>query len=290
MMRPGTSNAAVGHGKIGKPVFVGAVGGSGTRIVAAVLKAVGYHLGEDLNQELDNLWFTALFKRRSAWAIDAAELAELYEVFRWAMTGASPSLQIDHRQIEKAMLEPRPQHSLFWLYKRSTTLFSRLASPHRNPSWAWKEPNAHVVADAVLGVDPDVRYIHVARNGLDMAFSSNQNQLEFWGDLAIPGLQSTSDPASSLSYWCWAERRVQRLREQYPERVLWLRFEDICYQPETVARDLALFVDCDGAEILGQLKYIVRPPNSIGRFRQFAAHDFPDKELKFVTSLGFPVE
>jgi hypothetical protein len=46
-------------------VAIGGVGGSGTRLGAALLQVLGYYIGDDLNESLDNLWFTLLFKRRS---------------------------------------------------------------------------------------------------------------------------------------------------------------------------------------------------------------------------------
>ena len=46
-----------------EPVAVGGVGGSGTRIVAHLLRELGFDIGDDLNESLDDLCFTALFKR-----------------------------------------------------------------------------------------------------------------------------------------------------------------------------------------------------------------------------------
>ena len=45
------------------PIVIGGVGGSGTRLIAQILKELGYHLGNYLNLSEDNLWFTLLFKR-----------------------------------------------------------------------------------------------------------------------------------------------------------------------------------------------------------------------------------
>ncbi len=45
------------------PVFVGGVGGSGTRVFAQILQGLGVQLGPCLNDALDNLWFTSLLKR-----------------------------------------------------------------------------------------------------------------------------------------------------------------------------------------------------------------------------------
>ena len=47
-------------------VAVGGLGGSGTRLIANLLKLHGFYLGTDLNESLDNLWFTLIFKRKSS--------------------------------------------------------------------------------------------------------------------------------------------------------------------------------------------------------------------------------
>lgn len=273
-----------------RPVFVGGVGGSGTRVIAALLQALGYRLGEDLNESLDNLWFTALFKRRAAWSAEDGELAQLYDVFRAATSGIPPRFPPDLQRLETAMVEPREQHSPSWLRQRLTSFFSRLAELQYYPLWAWKEPNSHIVADRILRLDPELRYIHVARNGLDIAFSNNQNQLRFWGDLAIPDVRSDCDSARSLSYWCWVERRAQRLQKEYPDRVLWIPFESLCRNPEKVAADLAPFLGRNGFEVAKQIERVFEPPSSIGRFRNFDKSFFRSEDIQFVKSLGFPVQ
>ncbi len=45
------------------PVVIGGVGGSGTRLIAQILKDLGYFMGNDLNEANDNLLFPLLFKR-----------------------------------------------------------------------------------------------------------------------------------------------------------------------------------------------------------------------------------
>ena len=47
-------------------IAMGGIGGSGTRACAQILLNAGYHLGSDLNEALDNLTFSLIFKRQSA--------------------------------------------------------------------------------------------------------------------------------------------------------------------------------------------------------------------------------
>ncbi len=54
----------VSNVQIETPVAIGGVGGCGTRLIAEMLMRVGFFLGSDLNESLDNLWFTLAFKPR----------------------------------------------------------------------------------------------------------------------------------------------------------------------------------------------------------------------------------
>lgn len=45
------------------PTAIGGLGGSGTRVFAALLQEAGIYIGDCLNEPLDNLWFTVLIKR-----------------------------------------------------------------------------------------------------------------------------------------------------------------------------------------------------------------------------------
>ena len=51
------------------PVVIGGIGGSGTRVVAGLLQQLGFDIGSDLNDSLDDLSFTALFKRPALWPL-----------------------------------------------------------------------------------------------------------------------------------------------------------------------------------------------------------------------------
>ncbi|MEZ5283921.1 MAG: hypothetical protein R2712_03745 [Vicinamibacterales bacterium] len=70
-----------------------------------------------------------------------------------------------------------------------------------------KEPNTHVFLDRLAVVYPDMKCVHVVRNGLDMAFSASQNQLRLWGPRFLgPGLESSPRVALSAGAPCSAVR------------------------------------------------------------------------------------
>jgi hypothetical protein len=185
------------------PIAVGGVGGSGTRVVAAILKEAGIRIGDDLNHALDNLWFTLLFKHRDI--LDAPDVCfgDLVSIFVAAMTGGRSATATQLALVDELARDDRLQHESSWLQARSGSLRRAMAEPPKSSPWAWKEPNTHMVLDRLAARIPGLKYIHVARNGLDMAYSTNQNQLQLWGPAAL-GAESPIDPRNSLRFWCWA--------------------------------------------------------------------------------------
>lgn len=265
------------------PVAVGGVGGSGTRVVAEVLERSGRYLGSDLNAARDNLWFTLLFKHDRAMTMSGAEFDRLFSAFVGRMTGTAvdPGLS---KELEVLATRASDQHSDEWLAERLRTFLRSESDTARRP-WGWKEPNTHVVLHQLSRV-PDLRYVHVARNGLDMAVSSNQNQPRMWGDAF--GVVYDGSPASSLHFWCRAQERALALGADLGKRFLFLRFEDLCSEPEQSLLRLLLFTGHpDAAGAAARLAPIVRSPSSIGR-----AHDlgmFSSSDVDFVESLGFRI-
>ena len=268
------------------PVAVGGVGGSGTRLIAQVLLELGYYLGGDLNESLDNLWFTLLFKRREVLGLTDAAFAEVLEVFVSRMRGGDPPApqQVD---LVRCLAEPdRGEHPPPWLRARAETLLTGPPAPKLGP-WGWKEPNTHIVIDRLAHSLPGLRYIHVVRNGLDMAYSANQNQIAFWGGQFLgPGVEVS--PRTSLQYWHRVHRRVLDLCAPLGERFLLLNFDRLCADPGQGLRELVDFLGADVAkDKLERLVGLTRAPASIGRFKRHGLDCFDPDDVAFVAQLGF---
>jgi hypothetical protein len=45
------------------PLVIGATGGSGTRVVAAIVRRAGYFIGTNLNNSLDSMEFPTMYDR-----------------------------------------------------------------------------------------------------------------------------------------------------------------------------------------------------------------------------------
>jgi hypothetical protein len=67
-------------------VSVGGVGGSGTRVIALILASLGLNIGNNLNEALDNLTFTLLFKRINILNISKREFNNLRLIYEKSFT------------------------------------------------------------------------------------------------------------------------------------------------------------------------------------------------------------
>ena len=273
------------------PVAIGGVGGSGTRLVAEVLRALGYYMGGDLNEATDNLWFTLLFKRTELWQdVDAGrEVRRGFEVFHAAMNGASPLSHAQAAWVRSLAAVDRPQHDAAWLGLRVESLLAAAGSARAGSGpWGWKEPNTHVLLDRLADAVPELVYVHVMRNGLDMAYSANQNQVKLWGRsfLGVEVVEPT--PRTSLDFWCRVHRRVADIGQRMPGRFLLLNYDALCRAPQEGLRTLLRFLGVAvSATTEASLLALVRSPASIGRFRRHALEPFGAEAVAYVKSLGF---
>lgn len=269
-------------------VAVGGLGGSGTRLIAALLAEFGISIGHDLNESLDNLSYTLLFKRHDLLALDAVEIDRDLELFTAANTGARRLGPADHERLRELVRMPRNGHGEEWLRARAEALAE---PPPRLPSsqrWGWKEPNTHVLLPALMRNFPEMRYIHVVRHGLDMAFSSNQNQLRYWAD-SLVGQPMASGPAQSLAYWCAVQKRARQCGSEMGGRFLWLNYDQFCLLPEQGLERLRRFLDAPGP-VSDDMRQLVRPPASMGRYRSADCTMFSRRDIEAVAEMGFSVD
>jgi hypothetical protein len=139
--------------------------------------------------------------------------------------------------------------------------------------WGWKHPHSYLMLPFLTERHPGLRFVHVVRDGRDMAFSSNQQQARHYGPVA-PGLRlagAAAGAVGSAAFWAWAnELAVADGRRHLGDHYLLLRFEDLCQRPEATAARLLDFACGGGAdeELVAQAAAEISPPASIGRWRR----------------------
>ncbi|MCU0370244.1 MAG: sulfotransferase [Bacteroidales bacterium] len=284
------------------PVIIGGVGGSGTRVVAEIVTLFGFHLGKDLNQSLDNLTYTLLFKR-PAWFI------RNYQRTRKMTTGL--------RIMEKTLLTGDPvsfREKLFvrkavsdmakfghnrekngsgdWPLRRLPFINNpEKLDPARYKGWGWKEPNSHLMVPVFDGYFKDFRYIHMIRHGLDMAYSSNQQQLYNWAPLFGINVPEALEevPGASFRYWVEANRKVISFGDRIGIRkFLLVNFDKLCLDPLPGVKEIADFLQLSlPEEMLLKASKLPVMPESAGRYKNHSRDVFNKDDLLFLEEIGF---
>jgi hypothetical protein len=273
--------------KHGPVIAIGGVGGSGTRVVAKLLRDAGVFMGSDLNSAEDNLAFTLLFKFREVLAFDDTAFATHYDIFRACLNGSpqAVSAQMRQRLLSADRLDQHPEP---WLLERLRHLETG-SEPQiaQSAMRGWKEPNTHIILDRIIATEPELRYIHVIRNGLDMAVSGNRNQVRLWGGL-IPGTEPDDSPHGSLRYWCAANARALAFAARLGPRHLVVNYDQLGANPETEVRRILSFAgkDVDDGFIKACADEVVPKPH---RSQHLSLKQFDQRDIEYVRSFGFLV-
>lgn len=248
-------------------IAIGGTGGSGTRLIARIVQALGYHLGNDLNKAHDNLLFSLLFRRKNILLEEPAHINHLFDLFLRCLRGNPKLDSADIELLNKLARGDRHDHASAWFEERLEHLMKQ-STEKQHSLIAWKEPNTHVFANALLSRFETVEYIHVARDGLDMAFSTNQYQLMLWGDCFLNRPVSKS-PSDALQYWNAVHRRVLALKRTHPERVHILSYDRICTRKgDELQRLFGILELAPNKEQVQRINALIQPPDSIGRAKQ----------------------
>jgi Sulfotransferase family len=221
------------------PNVIGATGGSGTRVVARIVREGGLFTGADLNAYEDALPFGAYSDRRVNEFIG--------EAGRPASEDLLEGMRTDLDSLVRAHLADLPPTA---------------------GAWGWKEPRSIYYLPFLDAAMPSVRFLHFVRDGRDMAFSENQTQLVKHGDVLLRDeLRKAKTPVRSVAVWS----RVNSAAADYGEerlgdRYLRVRFEDLCARPADVLERIFEFFGLAGdpAAAAGQ----VRPPDTLGRWHR----------------------
>jgi len=288
------------------PVVVGGVGGSGTRVVAEIMRHLGVYTGSVLNKAGDNKWFSLLCKLPRFEldnGADAVQIERSLDLLERAMTGQL-SWTRERRTIKeivdrceaRASLRPLwDDRSPEWLRTVAATLrHARRNAPADAPVWGWKEPNSHLFLPHMLQhFGERMRYVHVIRNGVYMAYSANQAQVSRWGRyFGVDVEDGSPTPRDSLDYWIAAnELAMTRGRALGPDAFLMVNYDQLCAQPAVVVPLLAAFLGFDPppAQIdeLVALPRAARPP---ALTRTQMEDEFGEERLSRVRGLGFSLE
>jgi len=260
-------------------ISIGGVGGSGTRVIAQILQECGYFTGYDINESNDTLLFTLLFKQQKVLTLNDNEFDEALELFTKIMSSNVPLSPKELDTLSVVASTDRTLHNKEWLQKRLNFIHKRKS--HDN--WGWKEPNTHIIIEKLLKKIDNLKFIYVYRNGLDMAYSNNQNQLRLWGPIFLNDYNLEINPKNSLKYWCIIHKKMLKLKENFTSKVFMLNFDELCYNSGNVLLEFSKFINYK--EDILKFKTLIQTPDSIGRHKKYKLDEFDKEDIDFINNL-----
>ncbi|MBM4312169.1 MAG: sulfotransferase [Deltaproteobacteria bacterium] len=199
-----------------QPVLIMGRGHSGTRVLSYACTHLGIQLGTtSATGDADDRTFTRTIKK-----IACRNLAPR-----------------DHDSVDGKDLI-RFQDAVFRYY-------TKIGSPQT--PWGWKFPETYLIGAWVERTFPQARYIHMVRDGRDLAFKrhltddpSRQLGKKLLTHINAMGLPHHLQAALS---WAFQVDRFDAFCAGLPdERVFYLRFEDLCLQPLALMQRLCDFL------------------------------------------------
>ncbi|QFU74767.1 sulfotransferase [Halioglobus maricola] len=244
------------------PIAVGAVGGSGTRVIAQILADTGITMSTPKNQSNDALEWPPMRA-----LMNNPELAGIPLTLRYRQA---------FNGLEKLLHLKRHQEG------------------NSDGRAGWKVPGTHIWLEQLAAFFPQMQYIHIMRNGLDMAYSDNQQQLKLWGSLygveASSSLDEKASPEDALEYWLRANEKVLEFgRATLGDRLHIIRFEELCTAPQATVASMLSFLQMDATiEETHRLSSGIRRPATIDRYLSNDWQStFSKQQLARVEALGY---
>jgi hypothetical protein len=244
---------------IAPPVFVGGTGGSGTRVVAQLLEACGLFMGSSLNPEYDSL--PTVIHYSNYWS---RRTRRLFAGDQRAGRRADRDLQLALAAHREGMPDPAS-------------------------AWGAKNPRFVILLPHLHRLFPRAFFVHVLRDGRDMAFSRNHYQLEQVGARYLPDLAGrlrvAPMPLRQIALWARINLDAAAYGQaQLGARYLPVHFERLCCDPVSETARIAgqIGLSPAGAE---QFAQELRIPPTSGRWRSAPAELITELEREAAQAL-----
>jgi hypothetical protein len=217
-----------------QPIVVAALGGSGTRAIVELLVESGIFMGEWVDRSTGD----SLFMRRFLHA------------------------HFDDLVHEPESDDPRMRRDLYRAVRAH-----RSGIPHESDDWGWKNPRSMWILPSLVREFPRLRFIHLVRDGRDLALSDNNFLLDDHGRNVL-GERYTGDPIrDQFELWAMGNLRAADASARLlGPRALLIRYEDLCADPMREIERLHRFIGRPlPRAAAARIAASVRPSSTLGR-------------------------
>ncbi len=228
----------------GEPLILLGMHRSGTSLVVRLLAQLGIHMGSWLSRDAEAVHFQRINRR-----IYGAAGSKWGQVDGLLEAMQSPSFIEEQTAVarhalfqEKRLPVGKTEIERFF----GPDLWSRLEAGE-TPVWGFKDPRTTLIFPIWLNLFPHARWVHVLRNGIDVAISVHRRSLKQERKLRNRLLPIDYSPATldfGYSFRLWESHVSYVLDHQdmvSADRFLEIRYEDLLAEPRAVLQQLAAF-------------------------------------------------
>ncbi len=228
------------------PVIIMSRGHSGTRLLSWALNCLEIQMGVEENLQTGDVNYTAFTDKIKRIAIDNIGITSLEEI-----------REKDSQRFQTAVLD----------------YYSQLSSP--SGAWGWKFPETYLIAPYVYNTFPEAYYIHMIRDGRDIAFKthSTDNPKRKIGRAMLKTFKLEEYPHHLQAAISWANQvdNFDQFRKAVPEmRIFDLKFEDLCLKPVEVLKSLCKFLNLP---LTDRCKEFLSSEANVDKVSQFRDND-----------------
>lgn len=233
---------------INPPVIIGAIPGSGTRVLYKICTDSGIFMGSNLSHANDALDFYDFF---DTW-IDTW----LYQKINQLSDDKKTKMVQDFR----------------------LCVAKHLANiPNENSRWGAKNPRSIHLLSFYHEIYAGLKFIHIVRDGRDMIYANNDLSVIEHGSTILK--RKLVEPIDKLHVWSIVNLEAalygeRKLKKNY----LRIRFEDMCTNPENTVKTIINFLDLPASDTKN-ITSSIKTPETVGRWKKHAT------DLSGITSL-----
>ena len=220
----------------GFPLVVIGMHRSGTSLVARLLAAAGVQMGADRNVHDES----DFFRESNQLLLRAGHADWDWPLAMQPVLGDADLCELLGRRLERRC---RSRAARGFLGRRFGT--PRLLE--QGGAWGWKDPRTTLTLPIWLRVFPQLRVVHVFRDGVDVAASLVAREQSRRLDLDSAARSSRCrEPRRAFELWSeYVEIGLRATADLQATRVHTLRFESLLESPEKELVELLRFAACD---------------------------------------------
>lgn len=227
------------------PIIVGATGGSGTRAIQMIIEAQNVFMGAPLNAEKDALIIADFLEHHINPVLS----------YTRSLNYRLADLPAPLRNTTLSALENAIKEML--AYKPTDQL-----------RWGFKNPRSIFMLPFLDALYPDFTFVHVIRDGRDMALSKNKNQpLKHFYTAFPESTLSADSPEAAIMMWAKVNHEAAAWCAEQEKKHTRIHYEALCADPETEIKKMLFSLQLSDRAI-SEAKKMIGQSSGVGRWKE----------------------